>query len=136
MPKSEPDRSILLRGGSMHLTGLPENFTFGSMRLADDKEAVEAAEVLLRTTAGLDVNDLHGQDTPRRLVEFLREMTTPPEINWKTFPNDRMDEMIVVEGIPFASLCQHHVVPFIGTCHIGYVPDAVVAGLSKFARVV
>jgi GTP cyclohydrolase IA len=108
--------------------------TFKQMQ--DDKEAAEAAEVLLRTSAGLDVNDLHGADTPSRFVAMLRELTTPDPIKWKTFPNDGMDEMIIVRNIPFVSLCNHHVIPFIGKADIGYVPDKLVAGLSKFARVV
>jgi len=100
------------------------------------KEALEAAAVLLRTSAGLDINDIHGQDTPQRLVNMLRELTTPLPIKWKTFPNDGMDEMITIGDIPFTSLCSHHVIPFIGVAHIGYVPKELIAGLSKFARVV
>jgi GTP cyclohydrolase I len=105
-------------------------------QMHDDREAAEAAEVLLRTSANLDVNDLHGADTPARFVAMLRELTTPKPIKWKTFPNDGMDEMIIVRNIPFVSLCNHHVIPFIGKADIGYVPDVSVAGLSKFARVV
>jgi GTP cyclohydrolase I len=101
----------------------------------DDKEAIEAAEVVLRTSAGLSLDE-HGADTPRRFVEMLRELTTPPDIKWKSFTNDRMDEMIIIREIPFVSLCNHHVIPFIGVAHIGYVPDKKIAGLSKFARVV
>jgi len=101
-----------------------------------EKEAIEAAEVLLRTSAGLDVNDIHGQDTPTRFVHMLKELTEPLPIKWKCFPNDGMDEMIIVRNIPFVSLCNHHVIPFIGKADIGYVPGEFVAGLSKFARVV
>jgi GTP cyclohydrolase I len=101
-----------------------------------EKESVEAAEVLLRTAAGLDVNDIHGQDTPTRFVHMLKELTTPSPIKWKTFTNEGYDELIIVRDIPFVSLCAHHVVPFHGTANIGYIPDLLVAGLSKFARVV
>lgn len=109
-----------------------------SVRFKTDhtKEAIEAAEVLLRTSAGLDVKSDHGKDTPRRFVEMLKELTTPPDIKWKTFPNDGMDEMIVTKRIPFVSLCSHHVIPFMGTAVIGYIPKNLIAGLSKFARVV
>jgi len=113
---------------------LPGNVTF--KQLTADKEAIEAATALLRSTVGLNPSDEHGKDTPARFVQMLRELTTPSDIKWKTFPNDGMDEMIVTEGIPFSSLCQHHVIPFIGVAHIGYVPDQLIAGLSKFARVV
>lgn len=101
-----------------------------------DKEAEEAATVLLRTAAGLNPEDVHGKDTPRRFVEMLRELTTPPDIKWKTFPNEGMDEMVVLEGIPFHSLCEHHVIPFMGLAYVAYVPRDEIAGLSKFARVV
>jgi GTP cyclohydrolase I len=105
-------------------------------QMALESEAKEAATVLLRLCAGLDPNDIHGQDTPQRFVDMLRELTTPPEIKWKTFPNDGMDEMVVLEGIPFHSLCEHHVIPFMGLAYVGYVPQDEIAGLSKFARVV
>lgn len=100
------------------------------------REMVEAAEVLLRLTTGLDVTSDHGKETPARFVRMLQELTTPEPIKWKTFPNDGMDEMIIVDEIPFTSLCNHHVVPFIGFARVGYVPNELVAGLSKFARVV
>lgn len=100
------------------------------------KEAVEAAEVVLRIAAGLDVSGIHGKDTPARFVQMLRELTTPPDIKWKTFENEGYDEMIIERGIPFTSLCNHHVIPFIGVAHVGYVPKDTVPGLSKIARVV
>lgn len=99
-------------------------------------EAVEAAEVLLRITAGLDINDAHGKDTPQRLVAMLRELTTPPDIKWTTFPAEGVDEMITVRDIPFTSVCEHHVIPFIGMAHVGYIPNEVLPGLSKVARTV
>lgn len=100
------------------------------------REAEDAAEVLLRITTGLDLSDIHGKETPQRFVAMLKEMTTPEPIKWKTFKNDDMDEMIIEMGIPFVSLCNHHVIPFFGMAHIGYVPDKLVVGLSKLARVV
>jgi GTP cyclohydrolase I len=114
--------------------GVAKGMTFQDV-FANNNEAEEAAEVLLRTSAGLQMDE-HGKETPKRFAAMLREMTTPPDIKWKTFNNDGMDEMIIERDIPFVSLCNHHVVPFIGVAHIGYIPDQLVAGLSKFARVV
>jgi GTP cyclohydrolase I len=98
------------------------------------------AEDLLTFCAGLDVSNGHGKDTPKRFVNMLEEITGCKDCNgdcmkWKTFKEDS-DQMIVVNRIPFSSVCNHHVVPFVGFAWIGYVPDGEVAGLSKFARVV
>jgi GTP cyclohydrolase I len=99
------------------------------------------AERMLRGVAGL-ANDAHGQDTARRFVNALREMTACSDSHdaiectkWKTF-EATSDEMIVVQDIPFVSVCNHHVLPFIGVVHVGYVPRDKIAGLSKFKRVV
>lgn len=94
-----------------------------------------AAEYLLTEVTGLDPTSDHAKDTPRRFVEMLRELTTPGDIKWKTFPAPS-DEMIVIKKIPFVSLCAHHIIPFMGHAWVGYVPDELIAGLSKFARVV
>jgi GTP cyclohydrolase I len=82
------------------------------------------------------VNDVHGKDTPRRFVQMLKELTTPEPIKWTVFPSEGIDEMITVRDIPFTSVCEHHVIPFLGMAHIGYIPDQLLPGLSKTARVV
>lgn len=94
---------------------------------------------LLRLRTGLKADE-HGTDTPRRFIQMLNELTGCKDcdgacIKWRDFP-DSSDDMIVVQKIPFSSVCNHHVVPFVGWAHIGYVPDGRVAGLSKFARAV
>jgi len=100
----------------------------------------EDAEGILQYHAGLDVASDHGRDTPKRFVSMLEELTQCRDCNgdcmkWKVFKED-VDQMVVLNRIPFASVCNHHVVPFVGHAWIGYVPDGKVAGLSKFARVV
>jgi GTP cyclohydrolase I len=68
---------------------------------------------------------------------MLREMTTPEEYKFTTFENtEHIDEMVVVQDMPFYALCNHHVVPFFGMAHVAYVPERRIAGLSKFARAV
>lgn len=94
-----------------------------------------AAKYLLRNTCHLK-DDEHSKDTPRRFVEMLRELTTPEPFEFRMFPSDDADQMIIIRNIPFVSLCNHHVIPFVGKAHIGYIPDGQIAGLSKFARVV
>lgn len=65
------------------------------------------------------------------------EMFTPREFEMKTFPNDEgCDEMVVVLGIPVQSACEHHMCPFTGVAHVGYIPADRILGLSKLARVV
>lgn len=95
------------------------------------------AATLLSQTTGLDTSDDHGRDTPKRFVKMLRDLTTPEDFTFTTFPNsDDVDEIVLVENIPFVSVCNHHVVPFVGIAHIAYIPDQKIVGLSKFARVV
>lgn len=100
----------------------------------------DQARSILDFHAGLENND-HGIDTPQRFLDMLSELTAHKHCNgdcikFRTFPNDGMDEMIVVQGIPFVSVCNHHIVPFIGHAHVAYVPKDEIVGLSKFARVV
>lgn len=98
---------------------------------------------LLETYAGLTDGDEHSNETPRRFLDMLNELTAHRRdkcngdcMKFKTFLNDGMDEMIVVQGIPFVSVCNHHIIPFMGFAHVAYVPNEKIAGLSKFARVV
>lgn len=79
-------------------------------------------------------------DTPARVTRAWAEMTAgytedPAAILSTTFP-DTCDEMVLVHGIDFVSLCEHHVLPFTGTCSIGYLPGDRVVGLSKLPRLV
>jgi GTP cyclohydrolase I len=79
-------------------------------------------------------------ETPRRMLDALREMTNGCEVEiknlFKTFDSCRYDEMIIVRDIPVTSLCEHHLLPFTGVAHIGYIPDDRILGLSKFHRLV
>ena len=93
------------------------------------------ARVLLEAVAKLDMSSPHSTDTPRRFVEMLKELTTPENFVFTTFPATSRD-MIVVKNIPVVSLCAHHVVPYRGFAQVGYIPEAEVAGLSKIPRLV
>jgi GTP cyclohydrolase I len=79
-------------------------------------------------------------DTPRRVLTALREMTSGMGVDishlFTTFDSEGYDQMIIVKDIPVMSLCEHHLLPFTGVAHIGYVPYTRILGLSKFHRVV
>lgn len=105
--------------------------------LGFDRGRAEAAVGELLRALGRDTEDPHLADTPRRVVEGLREMVTPRDFDFTTFPNDELyDEVVVVRGIRFTSLCSHHLLPFQGVADVGYLPGDRLVGLSKLARVV
>ena len=76
-------------------------------------------------------------DTPRRMARAYAELLTPPPFDLTTFPNDEgYDELVLARVIPVQSLCEHHLLPFVGVAHVGYLPGERILGLSKLARVV
>jgi GTP cyclohydrolase I len=102
-----------------------------------DLEGAEEAVRLLLDALGADVEDPHVRDTPRRVAQAYAELLTPRPFDLTTFPNDEgYDELVVARDIPFHSLCRHHLLPFVGVAHVGYLPGERILGLSKLARVV
>ena len=86
---------------------------------------------------GVDLDDESRRDTPRRIARMYDELLTPEPFDATTFPNDAgYDELVVAREIPFHSLCEHHLLPFTGVAHVGYLPGERIIGLSKLARVV
>ena len=80
-------------------------------------------------------------DTPRRVAESLRHLTEgygmdPAEIVGDALFNEDYDDMVVVRGVNFFSLCEHHLLPFFGRVHVAYLPKGKVVGLSKVPRIV
>ena len=99
-------------------------------------EAEAAAAAFLRAL-GADLTDESLRDTPRRMAALYAELLTPAPFEATTFPNDGgYDELVVARDIPFHSLCEHHLLPFVGTAHVAYLPGERIVGLSKLARVV
>ena len=77
------------------------------------------------------------RDSPARMARAYAEMLTPRTFELTTFPNDeKYDELVVVKDIPVQSLCEHHLLPFTGVAHVGYLPGDRIIGLSKLGRVV
>jgi len=116
--------------------------TFPDLNLADpdpgpDLTRAESAAAELLVALGVDVNCQGTADTPRRVARMLAELLTPVPFNPTTFPNeDGYDELVLVRDIPFVSLCEHHLLPFHGVAHVGYLPGSRIIGLSKLARLV
>jgi GTP cyclohydrolase I len=108
-----------------------------SPRKRIDLPAAERAVADLLAALGKDPTSEHLFDTPRRVARSFAELLTPREFDLTTFPNDEgYDELVLAKGIPVQSLCEHHLLPFHGTAHIGYLPGERILGLSKLARVV
>lgn len=75
--------------------------------------------------------------SPMRMAEAYAELLTARDFELTTFPNDEgYDELVLVEAIPVQSVCEHHLLPFLGVAHVGYLPGDRILGLSKVARVV
>ena len=122
-------------GHHSNLAFLPSPATSGGERV-DRARAELAAHELLRAL-GVDLADESTRETPRRMVDVYAELLTPTEFDPTTFPNDGgYDELVVARGISFHSLCEHHLLPFVGVAHVAYLPGERIVGLSKLARVV
>lgn len=105
--------------------------------IATDPEAAVTAAADLLAALGLDLDNESLIETPRRMAHALLEMTTPRDFEFTTFPNEEdYDELVMVQDIPLQSLCEHHMLPFVGRAHVGYLPGERILGLSKFARMV
>lgn len=76
------------------------------------------------------------QDTPKRWAKMFLELTSGHEFEMTTFENPDCDEMVVETGIPFYSLCEHHLIPFFGTATVAYIPNKRIVGISKLCRTV
>ena len=104
------------------------------------KQAEEAVKTLIKWAG--DNPEREGlQETPKRVVNSYKEFfsgydSKPEQILSKTFDEvEGYDEMVIVRDITIESHCEHHMVPFIGIAHIGYIPDKRIVGISKLARI-
>jgi GTP cyclohydrolase I len=106
-------------------------------RREPDAKAAEVAVADLLHALGYDLDDESLADTPRRVAAAYEELLSPRTFDMTTFPNEEgYDELVVATGIPFSSLCEHHLLPFVGVAHVAYSPGGRILGLSKLARVV
>lgn len=115
--------------------------TVAASSLAPDDELAETVATLLEQLG--ETPDRDGLlETPRRVAESLRFLTEGYAANPSTVVGDALfalagyDDMVVVKDIVFYSMCEHHLLPFFGRVHIGYVPEGRIVGLSKLPRLV
>jgi GTP cyclohydrolase I len=102
-----------------------------------DLPAAERAAADFLTALGLDVTSDAMTDTTGRMARAYAELLTPRDFALTTFDNDeRYDELVLARSIPIRSVCEHHLLPFVGVAHVGYLPGDRILGLSKLARVV
>ena len=104
---------------------------------AIDLAAAERAAADLLRALGLPASGPDMRETPRRMARTYAELFSPPPFELTTFPNDEgYDELVLARSIPLRSVCEHHLLPFVGVAHVGYLPGERILGLSKLARVV
>jgi GTP cyclohydrolase I len=102
-----------------------------------DLDRAEQAAAEFLTALGLDPEADGLRATPARMARAYAELFRSPEFNLTTFANDEgYDELVVARSIPVRAVCEHHLLPFVGVAHVGYLPGERILGLSKLARVV
>src|SRR6266446_8556085 len=105
-----------------------------------DQKRIAAAVREILLAIGEDPNREGLVETPQRVARMYEEMFSglrkdPAVVLQKTF-TEKYDEMVLVKNIGFESMCEHHLLPFLGKAHIAYLPNGKIVGLSKLARVV
>ena len=107
------------------------------LRPAPDLAAATTAAHDLLAALGIDTSTESLRDTPARMARAYAELFAPRAFSMTTFPNDEgYDELVLARSIPLRSVCEHHLLPFVGVAHVGYLPGERILGLSKLARVV
>jgi GTP cyclohydrolase I len=124
----------------------PSDYDAFRNELADKPEqectnTIECAVQQILIAIGEDVNRQGLLRTPARIARMYEELTAGYHVDPERLINDaifdvKYDQMVVVKNIDFYSLCEHHMLPFLGQAHVAYIPDGRVIGLSKIPRLV
>ena len=102
-----------------------------------DLRAAERAAADLLHALGIETDTESLRETPRRMAKAYAELFSVDDFDLTTFPNDEhYDELVLARDIPLRSVCEHHLLPFVGVAHVGYLPGERIPGLSKLARTV
>jgi GTP cyclohydrolase IA len=116
--------------------------TWPDLRLAAsgphvDVAAAEHAAAEFLGALGIQLDSESMRETPARMARAYAELFETEPLRLTTFPNDAgYDGLVLARDIPFRTVCEHHLLPFAGVAHVGYVPGERILGLSKLARVV
>jgi GTP cyclohydrolase I len=112
------------------------------LRIASDSASVdlvaaERAAADFLAALGIEVSRAGLRETPARMARAYAELFDARPLQLTTFPNDDgYDELVLARAIPFRTVCEHHLLPFSGVAHVGYLPGERILGLSKLARLV
>jgi GTP cyclohydrolase I len=102
-----------------------------------DLVAAQRAAADFLSALGVELSREGLQETPARMARAYAELFDAPPFRLTTFPNDEgYDELVLARDIPFRTVCEHHLLPFAGVAHVGYLPGERILGLSKLARLV
>ena len=105
-----------------------------------DTERIEKAVREILLAVGEDVDREGLRKTPQRVArmytELLGGMQENPELHLKSVFTENYSEIVLLRDIPFYSMCEHHIMPFIGSAHVAYIPSGMILGVSKLARIV
>ena len=102
-----------------------------------DMDGARRAAADFLSALGIDVDREEMRETPARMARAYAELFDVQPLRLTTFPNDEgYDELVLARDIPFRTVCEHHLLPFSGLAHVGYLPGERIIGLSKLARLV
>ena len=119
---------------TVSLPDVPAHMALEAQR---DMVAAEVAAADFLQALGIPLDSEHLRATPGRMARAWAEMLTPRPFDATTFPNDEgYDELVLARDIPFRAVCEHHLLPFVGTACVAYLPGERILGLSKLARIV
>jgi GTP cyclohydrolase IA len=112
-----------------------------AIRTGVDKDAIHKAVLTILRAIGESPEREGLVATPRRIADMYEELFSglhenPMALLTTGFEEEKHKEMVLVKDIPFASMCEHHLMPFRGLAHVGYIPQGRIVGISKIARVV
>jgi GTP cyclohydrolase IA len=105
-----------------------------------DTQRIEKAVREILLAVGEDIEREGLKLTPQRVgkmyTELLGGMREEPKLHLRSVFTENYDEIVLLRDIPFYSICEHHLMPFIGTAHVAYLPQGMILGISKLARIV